>query len=172
MSTAVTADVAVVGAGPAGMAAGLAAADLGCRVILVNAGPAMGGQIYRAPASGVAASSPRAAAAGMPRRLRRAAAHPGIHHLPGTMVWHATAPDRAPGSLPGKPGLPDELGPPGRLGLTGTAGSTRKLGSAGKAGPARRPGPARPNLCCGWPTRPGGRRPRTRAPTCCGPARS
>jgi NADPH-dependent 2,4-dienoyl-CoA reductase/sulfur reductase-like enzyme len=92
MSTAIRADVAVVGAGPAGMAAALAAADLGCRVVLVDASPAMGGQIYRPPASGAAMDGPRAGTGKMPRRLRRAASHQGIHHLPGTTVWQATAP--------------------------------------------------------------------------------
>ncbi len=126
MSTAITADVAVVGAGPAGMAAALAAADLGCRVIMVDAGPAMGGQIYRGPASGGAAAGPRTAAPGMPRRLRRAAAHPGIHHLPGTTVWHATAPDRTPGTS-GEAGIGGE---------TGTGGEeTGTRGEAGTGGP-------------------------------------
>ena len=62
MSTAIRVDVAVVGAGPAGMAAALAAADLGCRVVLVDASPAMGGQIYRPPASGGVMDGPRAGA--------------------------------------------------------------------------------------------------------------
>src|SRR5512142_366366 len=88
MSTAIMADVAVVGAGPAGMAAALAAADLGCRVILVDAGPAMGGQIYRAPASGVPAfgSSGHAPAA------------PAGRHAPGHSPFardHGVARDRA-----------------------------------------------------------------------------
>ena len=135
MSTAITADVAVVGAGPAGMAAALAAADLGCRVILVDAGPAMGGQIYRAPASGGAAAGPRAAAPGMPRRLRRAAAHPGIHHLPGTTVWHATAPDRTPGTSGERPGTGGESrgrrGPGFVLWLADAAGRA----AAANAGP-------------------------------------
>jgi D-hydroxyproline dehydrogenase subunit alpha len=102
MSTAIRADVAVVGAGPAGMAAALAAADLGCRVVLVDASPAMGGQIYRPPASGAAMDGPRAGAGKMPRRLQRAASHQGIHHLPGTTVWQATAPGDS------RPGTPDQ----------------------------------------------------------------
>ena len=95
MSTAIRADVAVVGAGPAGMAAALAAADLGCQVVLVDGGPATGGQIYRAPMAAGAADAPRVSSPKMPRRLRRATAHEGIHHLPETTVWQATAPDRA-----------------------------------------------------------------------------
>ena len=40
-------DIAVVGAGPAGLAAALAAAGFGCTVTLIDSGPAIGGQIYR-----------------------------------------------------------------------------------------------------------------------------
>jgi D-hydroxyproline dehydrogenase subunit alpha len=40
-------DVAVVGAGPAGLAAALAAGDLGCEVTLIDAGSGLGGQMYR-----------------------------------------------------------------------------------------------------------------------------
>lgn len=108
MSTAIRADVAVVGAGPAGMAAALAAADLGSRVVLVDASPAMGGQIYRPPASGAAMDGPRAGTGKMPRRLRRAASHRGIHHLPGTTVWQATGPDE-----------PVESGAHGAVGASG-----------------------------------------------------
>jgi NADPH-dependent 2,4-dienoyl-CoA reductase/sulfur reductase-like enzyme len=39
-------DVAVVGAGPAGLAAALAAGDLGCEVTLIDAGHGPGGQMY------------------------------------------------------------------------------------------------------------------------------
>jgi thioredoxin reductase len=39
-------DVGVVGAGPAGLAAALAAGDLGCEVTLIDAGPGPGGQLY------------------------------------------------------------------------------------------------------------------------------
>jgi D-hydroxyproline dehydrogenase subunit alpha len=134
MSTAITADVAVVGAGPAGMAAALAAADLGCRVVLVDAGPAMGGQIYRAPASDGAASGAGAAPAAMPRRLRRAATHPGIHHLPGTMVWHATVPDRAPGTS-------GEAGTRGKAGTRGETGCVLWLADAAGRAAAATAGP-------------------------------
>src|SRR5271156_1833241 len=41
-------DVAVVGAGPTGIAAALAAADSGCSVGLIDDNPAAGGQIWRA----------------------------------------------------------------------------------------------------------------------------
>ena len=82
------ADVAVVGAGPAGMAAALAAADLGAQVVLVDAGAAMGGQIYRPPATAGAVAGPSVGPK-LPQRLRRAVGHPRIRHLPGTTVWQA-----------------------------------------------------------------------------------
>jgi NADPH-dependent 2,4-dienoyl-CoA reductase/sulfur reductase-like enzyme len=72
MSTAIRADVAVVGAGPGGMAAALAAADLGCQVVLVDSGPATGGQIYRAPVAAGAADGRQVSSSKMPGRLRRA----------------------------------------------------------------------------------------------------
>ena len=45
------ADLIVVGAGPAGVAAALAASEAGLGVILVDEAVAAGGQIYRAPAA-------------------------------------------------------------------------------------------------------------------------
>ena len=42
-----TADLAVIGAGPAGLAAATVAADHGLSVILLDEQPAPGGQIYR-----------------------------------------------------------------------------------------------------------------------------
>ena len=41
-------DIVVVGAGPAGMSAASTAARLGCRVLVVDENPDLGGQIYRA----------------------------------------------------------------------------------------------------------------------------
>jgi NADPH-dependent 2,4-dienoyl-CoA reductase/sulfur reductase-like enzyme len=123
MSTAVRADVAVVGAGPAGMAAALAAADLGCRVIMVDASATMGGQIYRPPAFTGAGTAAHATAPRMPRRLRRAASHNRVHHLPQTTVWHAEA-------TPGRPGEA-EAGPEFLLRLADAAGRA----PAGNAGP-------------------------------------
>lgn len=42
-------DLVVVGAGPAGMAAAATALDGGLRVVLVDAGAALGGQFWRHP---------------------------------------------------------------------------------------------------------------------------
>ncbi|MFI0959826.1 FAD-dependent oxidoreductase [Streptomyces sp. NPDC021080] len=52
--------LAVIGAGPAGLAASLAAAARGVHVTLIDAAAAAGGQFYRRPASGLGARRPRA----------------------------------------------------------------------------------------------------------------
>ncbi|MHC5907913.1 NAD(P)/FAD-dependent oxidoreductase, partial [Streptomyces sp. S6] len=51
--------LAVIGAGPAGLAATLAAAARGVRVTLIDAGPAPGGQFYRQPAPTLGARRPQ-----------------------------------------------------------------------------------------------------------------
>ncbi|MFK0222043.1 NAD(P)/FAD-dependent oxidoreductase [Streptomyces vinaceus] len=53
-------DLAVVGAGPAGLAAAVTAAGLGLRVTLLDAGERPGGQYYRHPAPGLGAARPEA----------------------------------------------------------------------------------------------------------------
>jgi D-hydroxyproline dehydrogenase subunit alpha len=53
-----TFDVAVVGAGPAGLAAALAAAESGVTVALVDAGMRPGGQYWRSPAPGAGSFTP------------------------------------------------------------------------------------------------------------------
>jgi D-hydroxyproline dehydrogenase subunit alpha len=91
----IRADVAVIGAGPAGMSAALGAADAGCSVLLIEASPQVGGQIYRQDRrSPPGAVGPAAVTGGLPPRLRRVAAHPGIRLVPGTTVWHARRENR------------------------------------------------------------------------------
>ncbi|HEY8985509.1 MAG TPA: FAD-dependent oxidoreductase [Streptomyces sp.] len=51
--------LAVIGAGPAGLAATLAAAARGVHVTLIDAGPAPGGQFYRRPAPALGARRPQ-----------------------------------------------------------------------------------------------------------------
>jgi thioredoxin reductase len=51
--------VAVIGAGPAGLAAALAAAARGVHVLLVDSGGEPGGQFYRQPAPGLGARAPQ-----------------------------------------------------------------------------------------------------------------
>ena len=43
-----TVELAVIGAGPGGMAAAVLAAELGLETVLIDEQPAPGGQIYRA----------------------------------------------------------------------------------------------------------------------------
>ncbi|MBV2155750.1 NAD(P)/FAD-dependent oxidoreductase [Kitasatospora sp. SUK 42] len=51
-------DLAVVGAGPAGLAAAVTAAELGLRCVLLDGGHSTGGQYYRHPAPGLGAARP------------------------------------------------------------------------------------------------------------------
>jgi D-hydroxyproline dehydrogenase subunit alpha len=83
-------DVAVVGAGPAGLAAALAAGQLGCEVTLIDFGHGPGGQLYhpgmlfpgRGPAS-------RAGGEQLPARLARIRQSRMVRHLAATSVSQA-----------------------------------------------------------------------------------
>lgn len=83
------AEVAVVGAGPGGLAAALAAADAGCLVTLIDSALDVGGQIYRqSQQPGTGGTGTRAGSL-LPDRLRRVTAHPRITLAAGVTVWHA-----------------------------------------------------------------------------------
>ncbi|MEU3378777.1 NAD(P)/FAD-dependent oxidoreductase [Streptomyces caelestis] len=58
--TVVQAELVVIGAGPAGLAASLAASARGARVVLIDAATETGGQFYRQPAAGLGAGRPEA----------------------------------------------------------------------------------------------------------------
>ncbi|MFD1883042.1 NAD(P)/FAD-dependent oxidoreductase [Paracoccus pacificus] len=83
------ADVVVIGAGPAGLAAATEAARAGLSVVLLDEQPAPGGQIYRgietAPASRVEILGPDYAEGGKLVREFRAS---GAEYLPGALVWN------------------------------------------------------------------------------------
>ncbi|MDX2548555.1 NAD(P)/FAD-dependent oxidoreductase [Streptomyces sp. WI04-05B] len=85
--------LAVVGAGPAGLAAALTAADRGVRVVLLDSGAQAGGQFYRQPAPELKARRPQALhhAWGTWKQLRgRLATHVAagrIRHLADRHVW-------------------------------------------------------------------------------------
>lgn len=85
-------DVAVVGAGPAGLAAAVAAADTGATVALVDAAPRVGGQYWRHGPTGVVADADLHHDVEVHDRLERAlAAHVtagAIRHLALHQVWH------------------------------------------------------------------------------------
>ncbi|MFJ4188061.1 NAD(P)/FAD-dependent oxidoreductase [Kitasatospora sp. NPDC089509] len=83
-------DLAVVGAGPAGLAAAVTAADLGLRCVLLDGGQSTGGQYYRHPAPGLGAARPDrlhhgwSVYAGLAGRL---AAHDRVDFRGGHQVW-------------------------------------------------------------------------------------
>ncbi|WP_329269800.1 NAD(P)/FAD-dependent oxidoreductase [Streptomyces sp. NBC_01451] len=115
--------LAVVGAGPAGLAAALAAADRGVRVVLLDAGEQAGGQFYRQPAAALKARRPQALhhAWGTWKKLRdRLAAHVAagrVTHLTNRHVWSVER-EFAGGSGFGVHALigPGQLVGPGRTG--------------------------------------------------------
>ncbi|MEG3630294.1 FAD-dependent oxidoreductase [Streptomyces poriticola] len=82
-------DLAVIGAGPAGLAAALAADARGVRVALVDAAPGPGGQYYRQPAAGLGARRARALHHRWRtwERLRDALAASDVTVLTGHHVW-------------------------------------------------------------------------------------
>ena len=94
----------MIGAGPGGMAAALAAADAGCQTVLIDSAPHLGGQIYRHSqrldrhsqrldqhSRRLDRHSQRLGQPGarLPGRLARAAAHPRITLATRITVWHA-----------------------------------------------------------------------------------
>ncbi|MFB6523589.1 NAD(P)/FAD-dependent oxidoreductase [Streptomyces sp. NPDC056401] len=95
-------DLAVVGAGPAGLAAAVTAAGLGLRVTLLDAGERPGGQYFRHPAPGLGAARPEAlhhgwsAFASREAALRAHASAGRIAYLPYHHVWTVT-PDQGAG---------------------------------------------------------------------------
>jgi NADP-dependent aldehyde dehydrogenase len=86
-------DVAVVGAGPAGLAATVAAAEAGLRVVTVDAGPQPGGQFWRHPDERVAVADPGrgqhdwSTYVALRRRFEAARAAGLVTYLPSTRVW-------------------------------------------------------------------------------------
>src|ERR1044071_4123216 len=82
-----TVDLAVVGAGPAGMAAATLAAELGLATLLLDEQEGPGGQIYRGvERAGDGSPLGRDYLAG--RALVRALRGSAVEHRPGTTVWH------------------------------------------------------------------------------------
>ncbi len=72
-------DLLIVGAGPAGLAAALAAAPSSARIALVDDNPAAGGQIWR--------DGPRASLPPRAHQMRqRLAGHANVEHFPATRV--------------------------------------------------------------------------------------
>ncbi|MEU4730498.1 NAD(P)/FAD-dependent oxidoreductase [Streptomyces sp. NPDC023588] len=109
-------DLAIVGAGPAGLAAAVAAAGLGLRVTLLDAGERPGGQFYRHPAPGLGAARPEALHHGWGEFARREAALRShiaagrITYLPLHHVW-TIVPGAGAGAAPAEWTLHAVAGP-------------------------------------------------------------
>ena len=109
-------DVAVVGGGPAGMAAAVAARAAGATVVLIDEYAAPGGQIWRRAFSEIGDVAP----ASLPRDGRRLCARLascGATVLAGTSVWAARAPT----------GPHDGVGPLHTLLTQGPGGQTGRI---------------------------------------------
>lgn len=87
-----TYDIAIIGAGPAGMAAAAEVGGRGCSVLLLDENGALGGQVHRGVEASPLASVPALAAvpeAG--RALAAAAMAADVDFLPGATAWHLDA---------------------------------------------------------------------------------
>ncbi|MFF2539834.1 FAD/NAD(P)-dependent oxidoreductase [Streptomyces cyaneofuscatus] len=96
-------DLAVIGAGPAGLAAAVTAADGGLSVVLIDASERPGGQFFRHAAPGVAPRNKlvhhkRATFAALSARLAAHVRGGRITHLPRHHVWTAEESGPAGGS--------------------------------------------------------------------------
>ncbi|WP_237217580.1 NAD(P)/FAD-dependent oxidoreductase, partial [Falsiroseomonas oryziterrae] len=87
-----TYDIAIVGAGPAGMAAAAEAGGRGLAVLLLDENQGLGGQVHRGvEASPLAAVPALSAVPEAGRALAAAATSADIEFLPGATVWHLDA---------------------------------------------------------------------------------
>jgi glycine/D-amino acid oxidase-like deaminating enzyme len=85
-----TADLAIIGGGPAGISAALAAGGRGLRVVLIDERKAAGGQYFKpvaAPHDPAALDAQHRAGGALRARL----AASDVLHLTGTTIWHARA---------------------------------------------------------------------------------
>ncbi|MGW6062158.1 FAD-dependent oxidoreductase [Streptomyces sp. NPDC055189] len=114
--------LAVVGAGPAGLAAALAAARRGVRVMLLDSAGQAGGQFYRQPAEAFGARHPKALHHQWRtwERLRDGLAEQvsagTIRHLTEHHVWFVERVGEEPGAQEAEPGA-QEWEPGGRRGF-------------------------------------------------------
>lgn len=88
---AVTADVAVIGAGPAGMRAALGLAEAGATVLVLDERDAPGGQFYKPRSAGFRDPAPKDAQHRAGDALREAVDAAEIEVAQGQTVWHARA---------------------------------------------------------------------------------
>jgi D-hydroxyproline dehydrogenase subunit alpha len=86
-------ELAVVGAGPAGIAAAVAASRAGARVTLLEESPAPGGQLYRQPPAAFRVRRPERLGKEYARaqQLMRELAAAAVAVRPATLVWGVEA---------------------------------------------------------------------------------
>ncbi len=104
--TMLEADLVIIGAGPAGMAAARTAADKGMSVVLLDEQQRSGGQIYRdveraAEKRGKILGSDFTKGLDLVRGLN----HPQIQHIKGAVVWQIEEATRVAYTVDGKAGL-------------------------------------------------------------------
>jgi glycine/D-amino acid oxidase-like deaminating enzyme len=146
-----TPDVLVVGAGPAGLSAAIAAAEAGCAVLVLDERDAPGGQYLKPLATSHAHAAPdrqfRQSAA-----LRDRALAAGVAFRHGATVWGAFAPDELAALIAGRnvlirprrlilaPGSHERPVPIPGWTLPGvmTTGALQTLARANRVAPARR----------------------------------
>jgi NADPH-dependent 2,4-dienoyl-CoA reductase/sulfur reductase-like enzyme len=112
-------DIAVLGGGPAGMAAATEAARRGARTVLLEESPAPGGQVYRAPPPGFAPPADPDRRAG--DALRAALAGSGATVLAGHRVWGLGGGPLVPAGAASAPFRLDALGEAGVRTVTARA---------------------------------------------------
>ena len=148
-------DVAVVGGGPAGMAAALAAARAGASVVLIDEYAAPGGQIWRRRFDEVDDDAPPSLPPRRARAVRARSPPPASQCSPGASVWGAPEPGvlLLTGSLArvrarGDRARHRRLRPPDRLpGLDAAGRDDRRRRAGAVQGPGRRC----PAAACCWP---------------------
>jgi thioredoxin reductase/bacterioferritin-associated ferredoxin len=94
------ADLIVVGAGPAGAAAALAASRAGLGVVLLDEAAEPGGQVYRAPLPGLSAAESRGADDETGRALRAAVRASTIEWRGSSRVWSVSGSFRVDAATP------------------------------------------------------------------------
>ena len=121
-------EVLVVGAGPAGLSAALAAAQAGARVTVLDERPQSGGQFFKPLAPSHAAATPADAQFAQGLALARAVRDAGVQVIQEAQVWAAFSPQEVGAVIGGRAG--DQRG--------GQAGAGAQRQGAAPVGRTRR----------------------------------